>query len=254
MSKKQSVLLGLRDKTEKNYANMLDDMLQKFKNKQTLFKGQRRTYQAFDGFADEPGKRGFTKVSSTVTEQLAWFKTYVKDFFDITFSIEKTNSTGITADLVVDGQNWGKFSTLELLRLKSILDGKIKGMIAELPVRAENQIWDLSKDAIYEGLGVYENPIDVGNAKTTLKDTIIVNDPHADKPGRAPVSAEKTTQVDIGKYTSQDFSGELSMLERAQMLVRYDKLYTAVIEALENANNVESTNSELGDKVLQFLF
>lgn len=39
MSKKLSVLLGLRDKVEKNFVNMLSDMITKFSSKQSLFKG-----------------------------------------------------------------------------------------------------------------------------------------------------------------------------------------------------------------------
>lgn len=78
--KKLSVLLGLREKIEKNFSNMLDDMHGKFKNKQSLFKGFRKTYNSLEGFADDPSKRGFQNVSSTVDEQLAWFKDNTQDY------------------------------------------------------------------------------------------------------------------------------------------------------------------------------
>lgn len=107
MSKKKlSVLLGLRDKVEKTFGNMLDDMFQKFKNKQGLFKGNRKTYIPIDGYADEPSKRGYELVASTVAEQLDWFKTNSQDYFKTVLSIEKTNATGVYADLVVNGEIW----------------------------------------------------------------------------------------------------------------------------------------------------
>lgn len=253
--KKLSVLLGLRDKTEKTFNHMLEDMVGKFKNKQGLFKGERRTYVPIDGFADEPTKRGSTAVSSTVREQLDWFKKYTADPFKITFSVEKTNATGVMAELIVDKVSWGEFSTLELLRLKSILDSKLKLMINELPIRKENVIWEVTTDANYSGRDIFQTPLDTGYAQTTLKEDYILPDPlHSVDTPRLPMVANKSTKANIGKYTNQEFSGEFTNKQRADLQVKYDKLYTAVIEALETANNVEIQESDLGDKVLDFLF
>lgn len=52
--KKLAVALGLREKTEKDFKNMVDDMHGKFKNKQGLFMGQRNTFTALDGHPDQP--------------------------------------------------------------------------------------------------------------------------------------------------------------------------------------------------------
>lgn len=253
LTKKLSVLLGLRDKTEKDFQHMLDDMLSKFKNKQGLFKGERRTYQAIDGYADDSTKRGYTAVASTVKEQLDWLKLHTADFLKITFSVEKTNASGVMSKLVVDGKDWGEFSTLELLRLKSILDGKLKAMIAELPIRKETVIWSPTNDENYAGREIFQSPLDEGFARTTLKESYILTDPHPDLK-RPPQVGEKSRIVDTGKYTTQEFSGEYTNKQRADLQVRYNKLYTAVIEALENANNIESQTSDLGDKVLEYLF
>ena len=252
--KSMTVLLGLRDRGEKVFGNMLDDMFQKFKNKQGLFKGERKTYKPIEGFADEPSKRSFVTVASTVNEQLQWMKEHSKDYFDIIFSIEATNAANIArADLVVDGQVFGNFSTLELLRLKTLLDGKLKSIISEMPVRREDTIWNLSQDPSYVGRDIYESSLDSGYAKTTIKESYILVDPHPDTK-RAPIVGEKSTQVNIADYTSQSFSGEASIRERAEMTVRYEKLYQAVIAALAAANNVEQVESKLGTAVLDYIF
>lgn len=254
MSKKLSVLLGLRDKIEKTFSNMLDDMAGKFKNKQGLFLGYRKTYQALEGYADDPAKRGFQNVASTVGEQLHWFKEHTRDYFETIFSIERTNAVGdAKAELVVFGETWGIYTTLELLRLKSVLDGKIKSMINDIPVRSESHIWELSQDDVFQGREVVETPKDSGFSRTTLKESYILTDPHPDK-SRQPVVASKDTIVNIGKYTTQDYSGAYTMRQRAELLVKYDLLYKAVVEALGNANNVETVESNLGTKVLEYLF
>lgn len=255
MSKKLSVLLGLREKVETSTKNMLDDMFQKFKNKQGIFMGVRSTYEALDGFADDDTKRKYVHVSSTISEQLNWMREGMKNYFDVVFSIEKTNAQGVYAELVVDGENWGTYSTMELLRLKGILDGKLRALIGELPVRNEAVIWNKTTDQDYEGREIYSSPVVEGFAKTTIKNIVIVNDPHIkESPTRPPVVDQVTTQVNIGKYTHQEFSGATSMRERAELLKKYDKLQTAIVEALETANNKESTDSELGDRVISYLF
>lgn len=253
--KKQSVLLGLREKLEKSFSAMLDDFISKFKNKQGIFQGWNKTYTPEDGFADDPTKRSFQKVSGTVQEQLDWFKEHTSDYFNTVLSIEKTNSTGIKSKLVVDGDEWGEYSVLELLRLKSILDGKLNVVINELPIRNEKTHWvpTTNKD-LYEGREVWETPTVSGYTKTTLKRTEIVNDPHIkDSPNRPPVPVQFDTQVNTGLMTDQQFSGEITARERAEYMVRKDKLYTAIIEALETANSAEAVESDLGSKFLNYL-
>lgn len=255
MQKKQAVLLGLREKLEKTFGGMLDDFLQKFKNKQGIFQGWNKTYDALEGYADDPTKRSFQKVSGTVQEQLDWFKQYTADYFTTVLSIEKTNSTGIKSELVVAGKTWGEYSVLELLRLKSIMDGKLKAILGELPIRDEKVIWNKTSKDYYGSRDVWETPTVEGYTKTTLKRTEVVNDPHIkDAPNRPPVAVQIETQVNVGHFTEQKFSGEITMLQRAEILAKYDQLYIGIIEALENANNVETVESDLGTKFIQYIF
>ncbi len=255
MSKKQSVLLGLREKLEKTFAGMLDDFIQKFKNKQTIFQGWNKEYTAEEGFADDTTKRSFQKVSGTVQEQMDWFKQYSADYFSTVLSIEKTNSTGIKAELKVAGKSWGEYSVLELLRLKSIMDGKLKLMIQELPIRDEKVIWTKTDKDYYGTRNVWQTPVVSGHAKTTLKRTEVVNDPHIkDAPNRPPVAVQIETQVNVGLQTEQKFSGEITMLERAELLAKFDQVYNGIIEALATANDVESETSDLGTKFFEHMF
>jgi hypothetical protein len=256
---KLNTLLGLREKVEAGFRGALDDMLQKFKKNQGLFKGERKTYVAADGYADEPTKRTFKRVQSTVKEQLDWLEESSKDFMDIVFSIEKTNATGkVKAELIVAGENWGEFSSLELLRLKTTLENsKLKSLYPILAIRTSTESWKISDDAEYEGQdGLYQTDVSGGSSKTTLKESYILKDPHMEPGGttnRPPIIAERNTQAEIGTYTVQNFSGEMSALERANILVRYNELMKAVIIALQEANNVASETSVLGTKVFKFL-
>lgn len=255
MNRKLNVLLGLREKVESSFKNMLDDLFKKFKNNQGLFLGYRKTYQPIDEYADDPSKRGFVNVQSTVAEQLDYMRVHTMNFMDIVFSIEKTNATGrVKAPLIVENENWGEYTSLELLRLKTTLDNsKLRGLYKEIPVRSDTEIWVKASEQLFAERDIWMNSINEGQAKTTIKESYILEDPHAERAGRQPVIAEKTTQVNIGNYTSQMFTGAITLTQRAKMQRRYDTLYAAVIEALEIANNVEAETSDLGTKIFTYL-
>jgi len=256
MTQKLNTLLALREKYETTFKNALNDLVSKFKSEQGLFQGVRKTYEAIEGFADEPNKRVFRKVASTVQEQLDWFKKYNTDYLKQLFTIEKTNGSGLAkSELTVGGKSWGEFTSTELLRLKGFLENnQLKAMYNTIPVRSETTLWKPSADDIYSDRGgkIFEDPIDDGYAKTTLKEQYILTDPHPDAK-RPAVVADKTTQVNIGHYTSQDFSGAASIRERAEMIARLDLLHKAVVEALEKANDVEVVESVLGDKLFSYI-
>ena len=82
---KLSTFLGLRERVEKTFQNGIEELFQKFKNKQGLFKGERKTYTPIEGYADEPTERSWKSVASTVKEQYNWLVTHSKDYLEVVF-------------------------------------------------------------------------------------------------------------------------------------------------------------------------
>lgn len=256
-SKKLAVGLGLRDKTEKDFANMLNDMTGKFKNNQGLFTGFRYGFVAINDQPDQPEQRKNQMVSSTVKEQLDYFKEHSAEYFRTVLSIEKTNAEGVKAPLVVAGENWGEYTTLELLRLKGILDGKIRTFIQTIPIRPDGIKWVASDDPEYNGREVFQDIQFVGRTKTTIKRTVVVEDPmQIANPNivRQPVTQTIDTPIETGEFTKQHFSGAWTNRQRAQLEVFYNNVYKGVVEALETANSIQLVESDLGDKLLNYLF
>jgi hypothetical protein len=251
---KLNTLLALREKYETSFKNALNDLVKKFKEKQGHFSGERKTYVALEGYADEPTKRNFRKVASTVNEQLEWFEKYNLEYLKQLFSIEKTNAAGFAnAELMVDGKNWGRFTSTELLRLKGFLENsQLKAMYDNIPTREEDKIWKTTDEDIYEGREVFEGQLEEGFTKTTLKEQYILPDPHPDQK-RPPMVADKNTTVNIGQFSSQQFSGAASMRERAEIMARLDVLHKATVEAIEKANDTDVIDSTLGDQLFAFI-
>ena len=238
----------------------IQDYIKFFQKSQGAFKGLIKTYAPKPETIDNPNERANNMIVTTVNEKLDYLKETTSEYINLLFSQEKTNASGTAkAKLVVDGNDFGELSTLELLRLKSLLENSnFKEMYENIPVRSDSERWFKSKNENYLGReGVYESELSTGVIKTTVKSTYILEDPnikHLDSKAYSPKTAEKTDIMELGDYTIQKFSGEYTHVERAHILQRRSKLLAAVIEALKVANDVELIQSDMtSDKLFNYL-
>ena len=256
---KLNVLLGKTDYLASTYNGMIRDFIGFFKNKQGAFRGEKRTFTPREGTIDEPSKRTNTLVQTTVSEKLGWFIDNSKQYLDALFSVEATNASGTAkAILTVDGESWGEFTSLELLRLKSVIESnELKGMIENIPVRSDSVIWEDNTSEQYEGRQIFQTPIVEGTEKTTVKESYILEDPNIakiDAKSYSPQLGIKNTVMEIGDYTHQKFSGEFTQRKKADILKRRSALLAGVIEALKECNNCEAVESKLNaDKIFGYL-
>lgn len=246
---KLNILLGITDHLAAKFKGNLTDYIKFFKGNQGAFKGEKRTYAPKEGMLDEPTKRTNVVVQTTVDEKLTWLVDESSKYIDALFAQEATNASNTAkANLIVGNQDWGEFSALELLRLKSLLDTTdFRAMYALLPVRADNRIWEACSAEQYRDRKIMQTPLVTSVAKTTVKESFILQDPNvtANSPSYKPTVSSKDTVVEVADTTAQEFSGEISHRERALMLKRIDDLRTAVIEALKKANDVEAVPSNM---------
>ena len=264
MSAKLNLILAITDKLRVDYKNLVVDYT-KFFNKSTgSFLGEQRTYSPKEGTIDEPTKRGVKMVVTTVNEKLEYFVENSTDFINKLFSQERTNAMGLAkANLIVDGITWGEYTSLELLRLKSLLEstelGKLQEMLDNIPVRSDSEIWYKSNNEEYTGREIYETVLVAGVAKTTVKTEYILEDPNVsklkDNVNYIPQKSIRNDVMELGDYTMQRFTGEWSHRERAMTLARRSKLLTSVIDALKRANEVDTVESTLtANKIFGYLF
>lgn len=256
MSIKLNTLLAKTDQLASGFKEILTGYIGFFKNHQGSFKGERRTYAPRPGTIDEPKERANDLVVTTVSEKLGWLTDTQAEYVDALFSQEATNASGIAkARLVVDGVDFGNYSSLELLRLKSLLENsQLVGMYEHLPVRSDSMVWKKTQDSTYSGREIWETELISGVKKTTVKEAYILPDPNikalGDGANYQPMVAQKDTVMELGDFTHQRFSGECSHKERADILYRRQRLLTAVLEALKLSNDVEAVKSEMNAKKL----
>lgn len=251
-----NTLLAKTEYSAAQFKKLVTDYIAFFKGKQGEFKGIRKTYAPRENVVDEPSMRGITKVVTTVEEKLVWLEETAGEHIDNLFSVESTNASGVArASLVVEGVDFGSLSSLELLRLKSLLEsGDFESMYANIPVRDDSSEWELTREEMYEGKEVYEGIRLSGIKKSIVKRPRILKDPNIDPTKEnsryAPQVVTDDEILELGDYTIQHFSGEATHRERAEILRRRSKLLSAVIEALKVANEAVAKESSLTSKKL----
>jgi len=256
---KLNVLLGKTDHLSSVFAAQVKGYAAFFKTKQGAFVGEKRTYTPREGTVDEPSKRKNALVQTTVTEKFDWFKENSKDYIDALFSVEATNSSGdAKSELIVGGELWGIFTSLELLRLKSVIENNdLRAVLENIPVRSDSVIWDKNTTEQYADRDIFQTNLSEGVEKTTVKESYILADPNigaSSTRAYTPQIAQKNTVHELGDYTHQYFSGEMSQRDRATILKRRSTLLTAIIEALKQCNDVEVVKSKLNsDKIFNYL-
>lgn len=257
---KLNTVLGKTEHLSGPFKASIKDYTQFFKDKQSAFRGEKKTYDPKNGTVDIPSERGNKLVVTTVKEKLDWLKETNQEYIDLLFSQEATNASGVAkATLVVDGIEFGEFSSLELLRLKSLLEnGEFEQMYSNIPVRNDDEEWSQTTEEMYQGREIFENKKQAGTKKSIVKESYVMLDPNVkdlkdSSSYKAPIGT-KDTVMELGDYTYQKFTGEISHRERAELLRRRSKLLSSVIEALKTSNEVEIKKSNMSaDKLFGYI-
>lgn len=253
---KMNTLLATVEHEAASANSMVRDYAGFFKTKQGAFRGAKNTYEAKDGFADKPEKRGVTRVTTTVQEKLDWFEERYIPYLKDLFKVEATNSKGAPRiELIVEGHSFGMLSAAELMRLRNILTSKeLDTMYDNIPVRSDAVVWETCTDEEYAGREIMQTPMLISTERTTEKEEVILKDPNID-PQHLPSNYRATTTVkqtvlEIGTSTHQEFSGEWTQRKRAELLRRKSAILNAITAALKEVNDVEVENENLDAEAL----
>ena len=258
--KKMNAMLAAVEQSASQCTKNLKELVTCFRKDTGDFLGVKKTYTAREGYADDPSKRGFKRVVSTVDEKIEALQEELTAHLTDLFTIERTNSIGATkVPLVVEGHDFGNLTAIELMRLKSFLTREeFEQIYNAIPVRSDAEDWTHTTDSDYEGREIWETPLIKGVAKTSENEEVILKDPNLN-PEKLPANyVAKTTikrrTVEVGDYTAQTFSGEWNLRQRSELLRRRAVLLKAVIEALKVVNDVETVESELkAESLLKYI-
>jgi hypothetical protein len=253
---KLNVLLAKVETSTPVLRKLISDYKVFFDKKQGEFQGIRKTYSPREGMKDEPSEREFVRVVTTVAEKLDYLEQTAEEHINNVMAVEATNASGrARVELKVGDVSFGMLSSLELMKLKSILEKEgLEPMYATMPVRSDSIIWEPTTDETYTDRDIYETEKTSGIRRSIVKTSYILEDPNiknmTDSSRYQPVTATRDVPIELGDYTLQKFSGETTHRYRAGVLARRSKLIEAINAALKEANDVEKVNSEFTAKAL----
>lgn len=248
---KMNTLLAKVEHGSSRFSKMIADYGSFFKKSQGAFLGVKKTFVPRDGYTEDSRYMGNTQVTTTIKEKLDWFEQQAIPFLKDLFTVEATNSKGAEkVELVVEGHSFGFLTALDLMRLKNLLSRKeLDDMYTNIPVRSDSEVWEPCTDPEYEGREIFQTPMAKGVTRTTESEEVILKDPNLDPSNlpanyNAKVTVKKRT-VETGDYTLQNFSGQWTQREKAELLRRRSLLLSAVIEALKVVNDVPAEHENL---------
>ncbi len=260
---KLSALLAKTDSLSPVFINEIKAYQAFFKNSQSAFQGEKKTYDPAPNTVDVPNLRGETKVQTTVKEKLDYFTKTHSDYLQTTLDQEATNASGgVKVDLIVGGKSFGKFSSMELLKLQSLFGNpEFKHMLEAVPVRSDAKRWQpiSNTESEYYNREIVESPEVSQPNRTTEKEQYIMRDPNfegkTDMTGYVPREGVKNTTVHLGVGTTQNFSGEWTQHKKAEILGRRTAFLTAIKIALKECNDIEAMKSEgKAEEILSWMF
>ncbi len=212
--------------------------------KPALLAGITRTHQPKDEEGEQLPPEA-TKVQVKAEEIIRQTGGILTRLFDVTATKDWTNCTA-RADVVLDGQPLlTQVPVTYLLFLeKQLVD--LHTFVRKLPVldAADSWTYDASADCWAT------EPVQTVKTKKVPRNHV-----KAEATEKHPAQVEMYYEdVVVGHWKTVKFSGALPARRVNELLERVEKLQQAVKFAREEANGVDVTDQEVGDRVFRYLF
>ena len=211
-----------------------------------LFNGQSRVYEPLKDDDPEKLPPDNQRVQYDARDSASKAKTLLADYYNLVAQRDIANTVA-KADVEVDGVVLVKDAPVPfLLFLDKQLKHEIKPFIDALPTLAQEHEW--SSD---QATGLWKSQ-EVRTHKTKKVPTVITLAPATDKhPAQTQLRDEDKL---VGYWKTTLLSGALQAPTKEAMLERVDKLLKAVKIAIQDANGINATKTDAGDKLLAFIF
>ncbi|KKN32799.1 hypothetical protein LCGC14_0810290 [marine sediment metagenome] len=216
-----------------------------FKNRQHQFGGHTKTYRPLDndGQAEQPEE---SPMTMTVGEELAHFKEQFTPFLDASYQVDLTN-TKAKADVIVDGLELKDVPATFLLQLEKHI-GSMRQSLGEVPVLDQKFAWTPED---YLGKGVYKSKEEITykSKKQTQSKILFEGNEH-----HPPEIDKWQEDVRIGTWTTQRFSGMITVQQKIALFRKLDKLQQALKRARSQANKEKHSTGTVAEQIFKYLF
>jgi hypothetical protein len=230
-------------------SRVLAEAVNTFAKKPDTFRGQTRTVEMFDEGRQGENDTDTKSVNSTVPDKLSYVGGHAARYYDAMLQKERTNQEA-RADLVVNFE--GEELLIEglpatfLLGLETRLKA-LRELIEAVPTLDPSLSWSLDPEM---GKGIF-----VSQPKSSLKtEKTVQSKVLYDATKEHPAQIEKWSEDrPVGKITTTQRSGMISVSEKSRLLGRLDAVLRGVKRARQRANTVEIVKVHAGQRLMEFL-
>lgn len=233
---------GLYDKIKNEAAGT-------FKNRTDHFSGMQRTYQSEvqDDYDRDPEVK---KLVTTVPAKLDYVEKQLTKVFDAQFQKEKTNCTAMSNIIVVEEDGTEvpvaeNVPVVFLVQLEKKLVELRNQVYGSIPTLDPTKVWDWDGQ---NGYYVNKEP----KKRVTRKKVVnhVKFEPTDKHPGQAElINVDET----CGYYNQVNLSGMVTPKKKSDLLAKIDKLIHAVKTARARANDSETVDEKIAQKLFNYL-
>lgn len=232
------------EKGVKNRVNSALTKLYHAAQKEQLFDGFSKTYQAKDADGENfpPEQK---QVQFRAGQVLKDIQKHLVELMDITSTKDWANCEA-RADIEIDGEVvLANVPVTYLLFLDKQLE-HLNTMMTQMPTLDTALRWQAD-----DNLGVFVSDPQTSHKTKKVQKPIVLYDATPEHPAQTQLITE---DVVIGHWTSTYSSGRMQLPKKEEILERVVKLQQAVKQAREKANEAEATHQKVGDVLLGYIF
>lgn len=245
MPKLHELLAVMADTTNASQA-VTSETSSVFTKKADHFRGHSKTVTYFDDAREGENTKQSKMIVTSVSDKLDHTFKIVGRHYDALFQLEEANGRA-RADLIVDGTTIMKnVPATFLLGMESRLKA-VKEMIIGIPTLDPSVRWDEDKSS---GEGHYRGAPVIGmKGEKTLKFLTV-----AEATVQHPAQVEKWNEdVPVARIETTHTSAMLTPHEKSAMMLRVDKMISAVKKARQRANTVDVTDSTIAAEIFGYI-
>jgi hypothetical protein len=230
--------------TKKANAKSVETKAYQAFQKADLFHGLKREYRPLDDNGEKLPPES-KKLQLKVDELVEATKFSLREMMNVVVGQDIGNQHA-KADVVVDGETLLKdVPAVSLIFLEKQLKD-VQTYISKIPVLDATENWELDPNTnLYRSTEVQRHR----TAKT--QEAIVLYPATPEHPAQTQLITKDVLQ---GYWHESKFSSAWPATKRDAALERVAKLIEAVIKAREHANTVKVNDSDVGDKVMNYLF
>lgn len=201
------------------------------------------TYQVDEG--EDPRPSEITELATTASAELDQFHNYYGQWLNVAIQKEVTNQMTM-ATVTIDGEDifGAPLPATALLNLESKL-AELHSVYAAIPTLDPTERWEWN-----EGRGHYVSVDRVTNITKKVLKVLLLSEATEHHPAQTQAYNE---DVKIGTRTTALHSGMFTPKHKQKILVRIDKLLSAVKQARQRANDIEIADIRVAESAFNYI-